>query len=272
MHIEDVNSGDAGEVDHTDVNEQDQAGGDGKKGPTGWIPKQRLDEVLGEVRELRASLQQERDERVRLEATRQQQDTPQRYTKAQLKEAVAIGQMTQDQADDTWDQQREAEITARVTSEVGSMLTDSQVTTTVAGDLGRYKELLPEIMVAGSEQREKVMTEFNFLAGLHGQPKSKKERLAMELAATRAAFGPIERIEKHGKGRPAHEHHEETGGGDRPNGGGGKKSLIEQAPERYRKYYEGLIAKGQLTKEQAEKEIARTGIKVLQERAKRYSA
>src|SRR4030066_40519 len=88
------------------------------KDKTGWIPKQRLDEVLGTVRELKGSLEQEREARIRLEEQVKQKDEPERYTKQQLREAVATGQMTQDQADDLWDTQREAEITQKVVGAV----------------------------------------------------------------------------------------------------------------------------------------------------------
>lgn len=278
MSIEDVNGGDAGEGDEN-INDTENngvggegggEGGDGGKGPNGWIPKQRLDEVLGDVRQLRSELQAEREARIRLEE-QGKPAAPQKYTRAQLRELVATGQMTQEQADDTWDEQRERQITERVQQTVTEVVTTSRVTDTVASDLGRYKAAVPNIMIEGSEERQRVVNEFNFLVGLNGQPKTPKERLAMELAATRAALGPIERVER-GKGRTVHEPNPEAGGGRPGSGGGGsgKKTLLDQAPERYRQHYQRMLDNGQITPEQVEKELKRVGIGKLTERAKRY--
>jgi len=89
------------------------------------------------------------------------------------------------------------------------------------------------------------------------------------LAAAMAAFGPVDQLERKAKGRTVNQTHEETGGGGgKPNGG--KKSLLDQAPQRYKDHYEGLLAKGLTTPEKVEKELARIGVGKLSERAKRY--
>jgi len=238
-----------------------------KKGPTGWIPKQRLDEVLGTVRELKGSLDQEREARIRLEEQVKagQKNEPARYTKQSLREAVAVGQMTQDQADDLWDTQREAEITEKVMGAVTASTTQNKAVERVDTDLARYKALAPDLMVEGSEIRNEVTARYQYLISI-GAPHGS----GTQLAAANAVLGPIDRLEKKGKGRTVTQTHEETGGND---GGekGVKKTLLDQAPPRYKQHYENLIAKGLTTPEQAEKELARAGIKNLEARAKRHA-
>ncbi len=259
------------EEDETKGNlEQDQDtspdGEGGKKGPNGWIPKVRLDEVIGEVHGLKASLQQEREERIRLEEQLKASKVtePERYTKQQLREAVATGQMTQDQADDLWDAQREAEITQKVVGVVTASTAQNKAVERVDADLAKYKELAPDLMVEGSETRNEVAKRYQYLLTIGAPPGP-----ATQLAAANAVLGPIDRLETKSKGRVVTQTHEETGG----NAGGekgGKKTLLEQAPPRYKQHYEKLIAQGITTPEKAEKELARIGLGKLQERAKRY--
>jgi hypothetical protein len=240
----------------------------GKKGPNGWIPKVRFDEVIGKVHGLEATLQQERDARIRLEEQVKAGKTePQRHTKQQLREAVATGQLTQDQADDIWDAQREAEITEKVMGTVQQTNAVQQTATKVNADLSRYKALAPDLMVEGSETRTAVAERYDYLLSIGAPPGS-----ATQLAAANAVLGPIDRLEQARKGRAVHQTHEETGGGGKgkDNDGGKGKSLLDQAPARYRQHYENLISKGVLTKDQAEKEIKRAGLDKLRDREKRY--
>lgn len=250
--------------------EQDQnssTGEEGKegKGPNGWIPKVRLDEVIGKVHGLEATLQQEREERIRLEERLKAstKEEPVRYTKQQLREAVATGQMTQDQADDLWEEQREAEITEKVVGAVTAKTARNSAVERVDTDLAKYKALVPDLMVEGSETRNDVAERYQYLISIGAPPGP-----ATQLAAANAVLGPIDRLEKKGKGRTVTQTHQETGGNE--GGGGGKKTLLEQAPPRYRQHYESLIAKGLITPEKAEKEIERAGLAKLAERAKRY--
>lgn len=249
--------------------EKDQntsTGEEEKKGPNGWIPKVRLDEVIGKVHGLEASLQQEREERIRLEERLKagQKDEPVRYTKQVLREAVATGQMTQDQADDLWDSQREAEITEKVMGVVTASTTQSKAVERVDADLAKYKALAPDLMVEGSETRIEVAERYQYLISI-GAPSGP----ATQLAAANAVLGPIDRLEKKSKGRTVTQSHEETGGNDSGENGG-KKTLLDQAPPRYKQHYENLISKGLITPEKAEKELARAGVKTLESRAKRY--
>ena len=249
--------------------EEEGGEGKGKRGPDGWIPKVRFNEVIGKVHGLEQTLQQEREARIRLEEQLKARapDKPERYTKQQLREMVATGQMTQDQADDTWDAQREAEITEKVMGAVKSTSVETATLTRVNSDLARYKELAPDILVEGSETRQAVAERYQYLLSI-GAPRG----AATELAAANAVLGPVEALERKAKGRTVTQSHEESGGGGKGNDGGkgGKKSLLDQAPERYKSHYENMIAKGLTTREQAEKELARMGIGKLNERAKRY--
>lgn len=249
------------------IEENEAAEKAGKKGPNGWIPKQRLDEVLGTVRELKGSLDQEREARIRLEeqVKASKASEPVRYTKQQLRESVAVGQMTQDQADDLWDTQREAEITEKVFGAVTTSTAQNKAVERVDADLAKYKALSPDLMVEGSDTRIEVAARYQYLISIGAPPGP-----ATQLAAANAVLGPLDRLEMKGKGRTVTQTHQETGGND---GGerGGKKTLLEQAPPRYKQHYDNLIAKGLVTTEQAEKELSRAGVKNLEAKAKRYS-
>ena len=256
--------GEDGEAEELEVAE-----GGKKPDSRRYVKRERLTAVAKQVDNLTTEVQRLREENARLdERTRQQEPAkPVKYTKVQLREAVAVGQLTQDQADDLWDSQREVEITEKVVSTVKEVTTVNQVQQRLGEQFRRYKAAAPDLMVEGSETRTAVTAQYAELVA-NGSPGNH----ATELAAMVAVLGPIEKLEGKNKGRTVHQHHEEMDGGGKPNGGGDKKSLLAQAPERYRLYYEDQITKGMLTREQAEKHIARVGLPKLQERAKRYGS
>lgn len=120
--------------------------------------------------------------------TQQQQETRE-YTLVELDNAVAGGQITQTQRDQIWTQQvqraavKQAEVTARtiVETETRANTLDTQ--------LKEYANLQPDLMKDGSPTRQRVAAEFEFLVS-QGAPRD----LTTELAAVRAALGPIDRM------------------------------------------------------------------------------
>lgn len=168
-------------------------------------------------------------------------EKPKEYTKADLKAAVTAGQITQEQADDIWDRQREAQITARAEARALDAVTAEQAKERIAADLSKYKRLAPEILDKSSDERQKIEAEYRVLtsSGLPGN-------LATELAAIKAVMGPLEKLEK-ARGARRHVESDEQGGGSgdrRKDGQQGKATKWDQLDARKQEYYERQIKAG----------------------------
>ena len=166
--------------------------------------------------------------------------TPKRHTRQELKAAVDAGQISQEQADEVWAKQVRTEAvesaTAAATIAVSRQATKERIDT----DIGSYKRLKPEIMENGSEVREKIREEYNYLVGLGAEKTS-----ATELAAIRAVLGPLEKLERAAGARRSADHDQQGGSdsGGRPKGGGGK-TLVDQLDARSKEFYEKGIKQG----------------------------
>lgn len=172
-------------------------------------------------------------------------ERPKVYTKAELKAGVDGGQITQEQADDIWDTQREAQITARAETVALETVTRQATKERIDADLKAYKRLKPDIMDKGSETREKIREEYQYLAGI-GKPQDE----ATELAAIRAVLGPLAKLEKAASASRSQESHEETGGGgggERPKGGSSKK-LVDHLKGDAKEWFERGIKQGRYPK------------------------
>jgi hypothetical protein len=170
------------------------------------------------------------------EATKPKAEAPKFYTKAQLDAAVEAGQISRDDADAQLQLQADerARAIARETVQQGLR------TSSVSSQIDQYSALIPDVMVAGSDERGKVQAEYNFLVGLGDKPG-----LETQLKALRAAYGPIEAVRAAKSGRPSHESHVETpggggGGGPGPKGGGLKLTA------RQREHYGPRVGPGKL--------------------------
>lgn len=232
--------------------------GDGDKGGGGGAPaggspeggqgkgsddeKQKFEQrIRAALAEQKRTLQAEFDAKL-AEATKQRQDPPKRYTKAQLNAAVQAGEISQEQADQQWELQvhQEAEGRAeRVAREVVSAERSKEV---IDSEIARYQGVAPEIMDDSHETRQKIQAEYSYQLRTLGQPKG----AATQLAAIRAVLGPIDNLERARSGRFKAEHHEETGGG----GGGGSREqrktgkLVDQLNADSKKHYERQIERG----------------------------
>lgn len=166
-------------------------------------------------------------------------EQPQRYTRAQLKAAVDAGQITQEQADETWDRQRDAETTAKAEAAALAAVKGSTTQERINSDLSEYKRLKPEILDRGSETRAKIVDEYKYLVDT-GSP----ETVATELAAIRAVLGPLDKLQNASKARRAPESEEQGGGGSDGKLPKTGKAMVDKLDARYREHYEKGIKQG----------------------------
>ena len=232
------------------------------KGPDGWIPKVRLDEVLAENRATKELLQKERDERIRLEerVKPQEQKAP---TRAELLQGVETGQITQAQADEAWEKQIEHRVRTGITEEWKQYESTRDLTTRVTTEMDQYTQTYPDVMTHGTENRDKVAAEFSYLRS-HGMPDTK----ATELIALRNVFGPIHK--KRDITQQRRETHQETSG-EKP---GGENQKTPELPTRYKTYYQSQIDKGMYKgwdDPGLQRELKRVPNETLSARAKKYS-
>ena len=164
---------------------------------------------------------------------------PKHYTRSELNAAVQANQITQEAADQVWDDQIRAEARSEAATVSTEIITRAQRKERVDSDISRYVALTPDVMVEGSETRDKVAKEYNFLVSL-GDPKTPET----ELKAMRSALGPIDSLELARSGTSRHETHRETG--DAGSGGGkpGGKKFEDTLTERERNHYQRLITNG----------------------------
>lgn len=195
--------------------------------------------------ELEARLQQEREERIRyeerLKALEETKASKPEVTWEQYEAAIEAGQITRAQAMTAWTQQLEKRAEERVAKRIEAQLQATAKQSTVLTEINRYKQALPEVAVPGSEIRQKIEREFSYLVGLGYDPKS----YATELAATRAALGDIETVERSAAARktttkePFMETHSSTRKPEPP----GKKA-IEKLDTRQKEHYDKMIKAG----------------------------
>ncbi len=247
--------------------------GDGEgKGPNGWIPKARLDEVLAENRRKDAELQREREERIRAEERVKATKEPEKvYTRAELLAAVEAGTISQAQADEISLAQAEKKIRQEVSQDVAAQAAQRELIARTNAEMQRYKTLVPDVIRDGTDARARVQAEYSYLIST-GSPAG----ASTELAALRAAFGSVERLEKRLSKRSEHETHQESGG--RPRGDGGDKAGAKNGPpkglpERYVGFYQRQIESGIYKgwdDPQVAKELARIPTAKYAERAKKF--
>lgn len=168
-------------------------------------------------------------------------EQPKEHTRAELRQAVAGGDLTQEEADTLHDRQAEVRIDRTIKNAVTEAVTTQNRGTNIKTQRDRYIELTPDVTKEGTEIRAKVETEFNDLVQNHGMDSNSAET---ELLAMKTALGPVEALRKI---TPNIETHEETFGvGDDPNRGGGGETLgpPKNITRDLAGHYERLIAKG----------------------------
>lgn len=164
--------------------------------------------------------------------------TAKEWTRPELQKAVDDGRIDQLGADRIIEEQAESRITASVSERIETTMQARTLTDRINTELGKYKDLKPDVMVEGSADRAAVGEEFDYQVNVLGKPND----LATELDTLRAVFGPSVKLAK-GKAKDP-ETHEETGGASEETASssdGAPKGLT--APNRA--YYQGMIDSGQ---------------------------
>lgn len=164
-------------------------------------------------------------------------------TRPTLRKAVEDGTMTEDEANDAWEHQRDQAIDGRITKAVKSAVTDRDLAKRVSDEVGRYKTALPDITDRSSDSFATLQKEFRRLVELGYEAGD----VRTELLAARAAFGSLERLEAAAGPHPR-ETFAETGGAGEA-GETGKR--VDGSPKgmtaRERAHYDNLIKMGQYT-------------------------
>lgn len=177
-------------------------------------------------------------------------DQPKQYTRGELNAAVQSGQITQEAADQVWEDQIVARAEARATQVSLENVVRAQRKERVDSDISRYTALEPDILVEGSEIRNKVAKEFKFFIDL-GDPRTPDT----ELKAIRAALGPIDQLELAKSGTSHYDTHRETG----DSGGSGRKAkkFEDMLSPRERAYYQkGIDSKRYKDWDEVKKEVS----------------
>ena len=207
-------------------------GPEGKAGRSDWIPRQRFDEVVGQVHELKRKVEE-------LTKPPVVQEQPREFTRADLAASVEKGTLTQEQANDLWERQL-VDRTRKVARETATeVVTINRTTGLIDAEMRRYKELVPDVMREGTEARDKVAEEYRYLVD-RGHPENR----TTELAALRAAYGPIEKLEKAKSRSKPDVHSDEQSGGGGDDDTGGDNGPIKGLTAREREYYKSQISKG----------------------------
>lgn len=217
-------------------NPEDQ--GDDKRGASApgegsGIPRERLNEVLAENRTLRSDLDRLQGQ---VQALQKPSEPQRELTRSELEQAVEDGRMTQVDAGRILEAQLEKRTQSTVESTVRKTIASATRDQRLQDQINKYTAAIPEIVQAGSEARNKIQKEFQYLTSL-GHPNS----LETEVAALRSAYGPVDLIRS---GKKVKETHAETGGGDEPSSGGDKDGWPKDMPAKQRHYYRTQIDKG----------------------------
>ena len=194
---------------------------------------------------LRNELQREREERIRFEerlrAKDEQKTSQQEYTWSQLEAAIEAGQVTR-----AWANEYREGIVAKkareeAIREVESRQQINSRESSVMNEISRYKQLVPEVLQPGTPERQKIEREYAYMVNTLGF----KPGTATELAATRAALGDVETVERAAKAKqsttrePFMETHSSTHKPQQKS-----SSLVDKLDSRQKAHYEKMISSG----------------------------
>lgn len=217
------------------------AGGDGQQ--TQFVPMERLQEEIDKRQNLETQLAELRGTVEGLKTasaapkTEKKPDQPQ-FSRAQLREAVDSGRITQSEADAIWDDQQErrhSESLKTVKNEVKQEITE---TAKVGGQIDRYKSLVPDLSNRTSESFKKVEAEFRYMTGELGMPNNEKT----ELAALRAVFGSVDVLQAKATAKDARpDTHRESTGRGAAHGDDEKDGAPRDMPGKLKAHYQRMI-------------------------------
>jgi len=146
---------------------------------------------------LREEAQREREERIRYEERLKAQEETKKtaepeYSWDQLEAAIAEGKITRAWANDYREKLVADKATREAERRLEQKLASTSQESTVFSELDRYKKAAPEILQQGSEERTKVEREYAYMVQVLKFPPTH----ATELAATRAALGDLDTVER----------------------------------------------------------------------------
>lgn len=232
----DVNSDSSSENtdDGTDANGGNDSEGQG-------IPLERFNEATGKLKDEISDMKAEMEELRANQPAPAPLEEKKSYTRAELNNAVDEGQITQETADQIMDDQITAKAVKAAEDTTKTILSDNQQTTFVQSEMAKYKAAKPDVLVDGSEERKKVIAEFNYLVGLGEDPKS----AATELKALRSLYGPVDSLQKKEITDEARQTHQDVGGGEETDGGSlDTKKVVKGLTKDRKEYYRKAIDKG----------------------------
>ena len=207
------------------------AGGEKFKPPKdgSWVPVDRLKDVSRKLKETRAELAAERQK------AGPAVQAPKTWSLNELNAEVAAGRMTQDSANQLWEDQ----IVDRAVGKARAVSTIESRTQTQVEELAEYQRLIPDLEDPASTEFSRVEKEYKHYLNYLGMPDSS----GTMLVAARAVLGPIEAI-RAAKAATIRggEAYRETGSG--PGGGGRKPTTLESLSPRQKDYYRRAIENG----------------------------
>ena len=172
---------------------------------------------------------------------RKTEDEP-KITRAQLRAKVEANEMTEAEAEQIWENQFERRLGQHIDTTVNNAIGEAQAVNTVSTQIDAYSEAVPEVMTEGSNARQRVQEEYNFLTST-GAP----DGLPTQLQALRAAFGPINALKKI-KGERPDTSHQDVGSGSGPGEENETGKRADGTPKgltaRQRTYYTGRVGPG----------------------------
>lgn len=209
-----------------------------KRARDGYIPKERYDKSIGNLKDEISNL----TEKVEAVSTPASKPDP-TYTRSQLRQAVDAGTINEDQMDEIWANQVKKEAIAEARKETAAATSKSSVSDKHAATLASYREQIADLSDSSSDNREAAEAAYADLVDIHGKPETAEDKLRLEVAACRTAFGPLDKLKgrvdslkKSGKSGA-----QEVGGGD---GDDAPASKVKGIPKNLVSYYEPLIARG----------------------------
>lgn len=245
-------------LDNAPPEEGSDKGDGGWKPPSdgSWLPKVRVDEMVstarGEAAHQAAEAARLRAENEALKAAKVEAQAPKPVTRAELKQLVDDGKITQEAADVHWEKQVLDAAEKRGREAARGEVEGHQREQVVGKQLAEFKALVPAAWEAGSKERTKAEKEFAALRAM-GFPDNK----VTEVAALRAAFGDPEVIRASrstGRNGPG-ETFDEVGGGDRgASGGDGADGKPKGLTAREEAHYSKLVNMGNMTWKQVSEE------------------
>jgi hypothetical protein len=134
------------------------------------------------------------------------------YTRTQIRQAVAEGQITEDEGEAIWEQQVERQIERRITERIEERERKMTRDKGIMQEVAKYHAKIPELLVDGSDEGKAVAAEAKRLMDLGVSSDMK----LLGLMALKSLYGKADTIAKRAKAEEELESHEEgsSGAGD----------------------------------------------------------